>query len=67
MENIKIVYSSFIVSILSTYSHAILPVRITSAVVTGSGDGVCPSGDLIETQLNMTKQQVNENNLSHIY
>ncbi len=60
MENIKIIYSSFIVSILSTYSHATLPVRITPAVITGSGDGVCPSSDLIETQLNMTKQQVKQ-------
>ena len=60
MENTKIIYSSFIVSILSTYSHATLPVRISPAVVTGSGDGVCPSGDLIETQLNMTKQQVKQ-------
>ncbi len=46
--------------ILIDYSHAILPMRISPAVVTGSEDGVCTSSDLIEAQLNITKQQVRE-------
>ncbi len=58
MKNIKIFLWSFIMSILTTYSHATLPVRISPAVVTGSEDGVCPSSDLITAQLNVTKQQV---------
>lgn len=45
-------------SILTTYSHAVLPVRISPAVVTGSEYEVCPSSDLIEAQLNISKQQV---------
>ncbi len=60
MENIKIFLWSYIMSILTTYSHATLPVRISPAVVTGSEDGVCPSSNLIEAQLNVTKQQVKQ-------
>ena len=60
MENSRIFLWSFFMLILIDYSHAILPMRISPAVVAGSEDGVCPSSDLIEAQLNITKQQVRE-------
>ncbi len=60
MENRRItVWSSFML-ILTMYSYATLPVRISPAVVTGPEDGVCPSNNLIEAQLNVTKQQVKQ-------